>query len=109
MSYNVYLTHRFEKELKRLVKKHPSIKQDFRQLIESLEENPILGFSLGKNCYKIRMAISSKGKGKSGGSRIISYVYFENEVVYLLTIYDKNEKADLKTNELKEMIESLDL
>jgi len=71
------------------------------------------------------MAIGSKGKGKSGGARVITYLYIESDssvntdkyktthertgTVYLLTIYDKNEKSDLKPNELKDMIESLDL
>jgi mRNA-degrading endonuclease RelE of RelBE toxin-antitoxin system len=64
---------------------------------------------LGNNCCKIRLAIASKRKGKSGGARVITYIYIETKVVYLLTIYDKGEKADLKQNELKEMIESLDL
>ena len=64
---------------------------------------------MGNNGYKIRLAIASKRRGKSGGDRVITYIYIETKVVYLLTIYDKGEKADLKQNELKEMIESLDL
>jgi len=64
-------------------------------------------FFLGNDCYKIRIAISSKGKGKSGGATAISYVYIESNAIYLLTIYDKSEKEDLKTNELKEMVVGL--
>ena len=55
------------------------------------------------------MAIASKGKGKSGGARVITYAYIQTETVYLLTLYDKSEKPDLKPNELKEMIDSLAL
>jgi len=55
------------------------------------------------------LAIYSKGKGKSGGARVVTHLYMVTETVYLLTIYDKGEKADLKPNELKEMIESLEL
>jgi hypothetical protein len=51
--------------------------------------------------------IDKKGKGKSGGARVITYVYIQTETIYLLTIYDKSEKADLKPNELKEIIENL--
>jgi mRNA-degrading endonuclease RelE of RelBE toxin-antitoxin system len=51
-----------------------------------------------------RMAIASKGKGKRGGARVITYVYVLTETIYLLTIYDKSEKADVRENELKEMI-----
>jgi mRNA-degrading endonuclease RelE of RelBE toxin-antitoxin system len=55
------------------------------------------------------LAIGSKGKGKSGGARVITYLYIETKTVYLLTIYDKSEKADLKANELNDIIESLEL
>ena len=104
MSYKILLTNRFEKELKRLVKKFPSLKEECALLINDLDTNPTSGTFLGNDCYKIRIAISSKGKGKSGGARAISYVYVESNTIYLLTIYDKSEKEDLKTNELKEMV-----
>jgi mRNA-degrading endonuclease RelE of RelBE toxin-antitoxin system len=109
MSYSIIPTHRFEKELKRLSKKFPSLKKEFARLIAEIADNPETGTSLGNNCYKIRLAIASKGKGKSGGARVITYLYVETDSVYLLTIYDKGEKADLKIGELKEMIDSLDL
>lgn len=109
MSYNIFITHRFEKELKRLSKKFHSVKNEFNDLIAEIIENPEIGTSLGNNCYKIRLAISSKGKGKSGGARVITYLYVVTETVYLLTIYDKSEKANLKSNELKEIIDSLEL
>lgn len=107
MSYSIFPTHHFEKELKRLVKKFPSLKNEFAQLITDISANPETGTFIGNNCYKIRLAIGSKGKGKSGGARVITYLYFERKIVYLLSIYDKGEKASLKPNELKEMIESL--
>lgn len=109
MSYSILPTHRFEKELKRLVKKFPSLKVEYKELIYEITQNPEAGTFIGNNCYKIRVAIQSKGKGKSGGARAITYLYIETETVYLLTIYDKGEKADLKPNELKMMIESLGL
>lgn len=108
MSYNVFPTHRFEKELKRLAKKFPSLKNEFAELITEILENPESGTFIGNNCYKIRLSIASKGKGKSGGARVITYLYIETESVYLLTIYDKGEKSDLKPNELKMMIDSIE-
>jgi mRNA-degrading endonuclease RelE of RelBE toxin-antitoxin system len=63
MSYKVKFIPKFEKELKRLAKKYPSLKSDFSHLLQSLKETPTQGISLGNECYKIRMAISSKGKG----------------------------------------------
>lgn len=109
MSYSIIATHRFEKELKRLARKFPSLKNEFAQLIADITTDPEAGTFIGNNCYKIRLAINSKGKGKSGGARVITYLYVVTEAVYLLTIYDKGEKADLKPNELKEMINSLEL
>lgn len=109
MSYKIILTQRFEKELKRLAKKFPSLKNEFAELINEISENPESGTFLGNNCYKIRLAIGSKGKGKRGGARVITYLYIETETVYLLTIYDKAEKEDLKPNELKDIIDSLEL
>ncbi|MDI9364943.1 MAG: type II toxin-antitoxin system RelE/ParE family toxin [Flavobacterium sp.] len=109
MSYSIISTHRFEKELKRLVKKFPSLKNEFAELIADIIENPESGSFIGNNCYKIRLAIGSKAKGKSGGARVITYLYIETETVYLLSIYDKSEKADLKPNELKDMVYSLEL
>ena len=109
MNYSIIATRRFEKELKRLAKKFPSLKNEFAQLIADISENPITGTFIGNNCYKIRLAVGSKGKGKSGGARVITYLYIETETVYLLTIYDKNEKSDLKPNELKGMVDRLEL
>jgi mRNA-degrading endonuclease RelE of RelBE toxin-antitoxin system len=109
MSYSILPTHRFEKELKRLVKKFPSLKVEYKELIDEITQNPEAGTFISNNCYKIRIAIESKGKGKSGGARAITYLYVQTETVYLLTIYDKGEKENLKPSELKIMIESLGL
>ncbi len=109
MSFKLLITHRFEKELKRLVKKFPSLKFEFADLVNTLTTNETEGAYIGNNCYKIRLSIQSKGKGKSGGARVITYHYLGDKTIYLLTIYDKSEKSNLKRNELKEMLESLDL
>ena len=74
MSFNLLTTSKFDKELKRLAKKYPSLKKEFSTLIFSLKENPTQGTSIGNNCYKIRLAIASKRKGKSGGARVITNI-----------------------------------
>ena len=109
MSFSILPTHRFEKELKRLAKKFPSLKNEFAHFIDAILKNPEMGTFIGKDCYKIRLAIASKNKGKSGGARLITYLYIKTETVYLLTIYDKSEKENLKSDELENMIDSLDL
>jgi len=72
MSYNVIAIAPFDRQLKQLAKKYPSLKKEYSDLIDSLELNPRTGTPLGKNCYKIRLSIASKGKGKSGGARVIT-------------------------------------
>lgn len=74
MNFDIIATQPFERKLKRLAKKHKSLKADLTKIFEELSINPYSGTSLGKDCYKIRVAISSKGKGKSGGARMITYV-----------------------------------
>jgi mRNA-degrading endonuclease RelE of RelBE toxin-antitoxin system len=101
MSYNVLYTENFRKEAKRLAKKYISLKTDIEALIENLEQDPTQGKSLGKDCYKIRMAIASKGKGKSGGARVVTCVLIADTEVHLLTIYDKSEKEDISDKEFK--------
>ena len=101
MNYNVFYTENFRKDAKRLAKKHSSLKRDIEILIGSLEKDPVQGKPLGKDCFKIRMAISSKRKGKSGGARVITCVLIEDTEVYLLAIYDKSEKEDIPDKELK--------
>ncbi len=100
MSYNIEIIDPFDKQLKKLSKKYHSIKQDIIWLSEQLEANPLMGTAIGKNCYKVRMSITSKGKGKSGGARVITYVQIIKETVYLLSIYDKSEIENLTDDEV---------
>lgn len=107
MSYKIIAVPTFKKALKKLVKKYPSLKTELAVLFETLEENPIQGTSLGKNCYKIRLAISAKGRGKSGGARIITNIIITDKTVYLLSIYDKANKENLTDKELIELLEEV--
>ena len=100
MSYKGLSLPPFDKQLKRLAKKYPSLKKDFSGLLQSLEINPNLGTSIGRNCYKIRVSIASKGKGKSGGARVVTNFIIAEATVYLLSIYDKSEKESLTDSEL---------
>ena len=106
--YNVRPARNFERDAKALLKKYASLRQELATLGEELQENPTLGTPLGQDCYKIRLAIKSKGKGKSGGSRIITYVVTDNQEVILLTIYDKQVKDNISEKELKELLDELE-
>ncbi|WP_061226928.1 type II toxin-antitoxin system RelE/ParE family toxin [Leptospira interrogans] len=107
MSFNILRSLQFEKELKRLVKKYPSLKKEYKDLISSLENKPTQGTPIGQNCYKIRIPIASKGKGKSGGARVITCVFLIEEVVYLVSIYDKSEKENISDKDLEKIIKSI--
>ena len=98
----------FVKRLKELSKKYISIKNDFSSLLKELEENPASGTSLGKGCYKVRLAIKSKNRGKSGGARIITHVKIESDTVYFLTIYDKADQDSLPDGELKTFLKYIE-
>ncbi|HEX7902591.1 MAG TPA: type II toxin-antitoxin system RelE/ParE family toxin [Chitinophagaceae bacterium] len=107
MSFNIIPTPPFQKELKQLAKKYPSLKNDMAVLAGKLQEDPQMGAALGNNCYKIRMAISSKGKGKSGGARLITFVQVTKTTIFLLSIYDKADAANISDKELTERLKHL--
>lgn len=107
MSYNVIPTNKFIKEAKRLIRKYPSLKAELVELNKTLAENPSIGTPLGNDAYKIRIAIKSKAKGKSGGARVITYLVTEDKEVYLLTIYDKAELSSIDDKSLKKIIQSI--
>jgi mRNA-degrading endonuclease RelE of RelBE toxin-antitoxin system len=107
MSYSVIPIEKFRKEAKRLLKKYPSLKKELSDLNTILMANPAIGAPLGKNAYKIRIAIKSKGTGKSGGARVITYIIAENEEIYLLTIYDKAEFDTIEDNILRKIIKNI--
>jgi len=106
MPYNVIAVPPFIRELKRLARKFPSLKGEYQELVKELKENPEKGTPLGNNLYKIRLAIASKGKGKSGGARVITYLKTEQNNVYLLSIYDKGERDTISDNEITNILNS---
>ena len=107
MSYSVIPIDRFKREAKRLIKKYPSLKSELSDLTSILSKDPTTGKSLGNNTFKIRLAIKSKGKGKSGGARVITYLVTEAKEIFLLTIYDKAELDSIDDNALKKIIKEL--
>ena len=80
---------------------------DLALVIDKLTINPTMGTPIGKDCYKIRIAISSKGKGKSGGARMITFVRIVKQTVFLMDIYDKSEQVTISDKELQLLIDIL--
>ncbi len=106
---NIVTPRFFEQQLKRLSKKFPSLKNEFRGLIESIQANPTQGVFIGRNCYKIRLSIASKGRGKSGGGRVITCFQVVEDTVYLLAIYDKSEQEYISDDALDKILKALGL
>ena len=107
MAIKISFSSFFDSRVKKFVKKFPSLADELREFLESLQENPLIGQSLGAGLYKIRLASNSKGKGKSGGFRIINYIVTENKEdidITILTIYDKSEDSTMKKNILVKMV-----
>ena len=104
MVYSVKSISVFERQAKRLIKKYASLKKELLELVQKLKEDPEQGTAIGKSCFKVRIAVASKGKGKSGGARVITNFVVTDATVYLLSIYDKSEKENLSDSELEELL-----
>ena len=104
MNYKIELTDNFKKEAKKLIKKYASLRAEIAALGKELAETPKLGTPLGNNIYKIRLAIAGKGKGKSGGARVISFVKIIDKTVFLLSIYNKGDKDTISNKEVEELL-----
>ena len=113
MTVAISLLDEFERNFKRLAKKYHSLREDFVAFKQSLEENPMQGDDLGGNVRKVRMAISSKGKGKSGGARIITFnVKVEKDDtinITLMSIYDKNEIQNVSDEYIKWLVGQIEI
>ena len=110
MEVKIQVGNEFKRQFKRLAKKYHSLRDDFDEWKKEILKNPFVGDDLGCGVRKIRMAIESKGKGKSGGARILTLnvkVSEDGMNVILLTIYDKGEISNVKDDFIKYLIETL--
>ncbi|MBQ8889877.1 MAG: type II toxin-antitoxin system RelE/ParE family toxin [Bacteroidaceae bacterium] len=107
MCCRISYTPDFARQLKRLGKRYKSIKEDYARLLDELRSTPNMGVDLGHHLRKVRMSIASKGKGKSGGARVITYTLILAETdteIKLLTIYDKSDRESLTDKELLDLL-----
>jgi hypothetical protein len=105
---NIIPTNHFKRQFKPLVKKYRSLRSEIAVLGESLMENPNQGVALVRGAFKIRLAIASKNKGKSGGARVITCLRVDPDTVYLIDIYDKSEQDAISDKELNDLIDEID-
>jgi mRNA-degrading endonuclease RelE of RelBE toxin-antitoxin system len=95
----------FERALKKLSKKYPSLKSDYLAFLSELEQNPLMGDEIFPNCRKARIAIKSKDKGKSDGGRIIFYFEIIKDRIILLFVYDKSEMENVQTAFIEQILQ----
>lgn len=107
MPFDIIPLQSFLSDLKHLAKKYPSVKSDIDDVVAELKQDPKIGEPLGKDCYKIRLQIKSKGKGKSGGGRLITCVKILHSKVYLLAVFDKSEFENISQTELKQRLKEI--
>lgn len=112
MTVTIGYLDEFKRGAKALRKKYPSFESDYEDFLKELEENPFGGESLGQHTYKHRMAIASKGKGKSGGSRVLTYniqQQSEDEVkITLMTIYDKGDISNVSDSYIRSLVQQIE-
>ena len=120
MKVTISTIDEFKRQARRLSKKYKSLINDLRSFQKELKDNPFQGIDLGGGVRKIRMAISSKGKGKSGGARVLTLNVLVGDIggrtepddtkgdeeidVTLLTIYDKNEIDNVSDEYIKWLV-----
>ena len=112
MTYDFRPSPDFERQAKKLAKHYPSFKKDLLLLLESLKADPWQGVDLGNGIRKVRMTITSKGRGKSGGARVITMnvnIDVEKMIIALLYIYDKAEMENVSDQFLQQIIKEMDV
>ena len=112
MSFEIQTTSYFDTEAKRLAKRHRSFTRDLQDFRDSIMKNPYQGTEMSPGIRKIRLTIDSKGRGNSGGARVITFTYLVNEkdgVVILLLLYDKADASSIKMNVVRKIIKDLGL
>lgn len=107
MSYVISRHREFDISIKRLLKRYHSLSDDYEDFITSLQKNPLQGAELYPGIRKIRMPITSKGRGKSGSARVITandIIVAEHEGrIALLTIYYKQDAATVNVKVIRQM------
>lgn len=106
MSFDIRYSDTFKRSAKALAKKYPSLKQDLADFIIELADNPETGTPLGHNMYKVRLKVTSKGKGKSGGARVITCVVYKRSQILLADIYDKSDYSSVDEDKILKNLRS---
>ena len=110
MNFKIQTTSYFDTEAKRLGKRYRSLVDDLKSVRDSITEDPFQGTEIMPGIRKVRMSIETKGRGKSGGARVITFTYLVSEEsgnVILLLLYDKADASSVKSNVVKKIVKDL--
>ncbi len=110
MNFDIITSDYFKAEAKRLGKRYRSFVDDYDAFVKAIRKNPYQGTEFMPGVRKVRIAIESKDRGKSGGARVITFTYAVSEsngIVYLLIIYDKEDASSVKKNVIKTILKDL--
>lgn len=82
----------------------------YRELQSELSLNPEAGDLMpGTGGFrKLRWADMRRGKGRSGGLRIIYYFFSSDQQIWLMTVYGKDEAIDLTATQKKALKAAVD-
>ncbi len=109
MPFKIYFDAEFEREVKRLEKRFPQIREDIRDLLNDLQEGALGGDRIsGVNIvvYKVRLKNRSAQRGKSGGFRAI-YAVVGGDTLVFFHIYSKTDKTDIGLAEIRRRLRHL--
>ena len=104
----VRMSEDFRASYKQLKKRHKSLDDDFQRLLSSLLQDPLQGVELAGGARKIRLAITSKGRGKSGGARVIIRVRIIEDELQLLYFYDKADIGNISDVYLRDLLKRME-
>ena len=110
MSCKIKTINVFDRQAHKLAKHYASFRDDLKEFIKELRDNPEMGTDLGSGVRKVRMSITSKGKGKSGGARVITYttdvlIHSYEGTIFLLSVYDKSSQSTISDKEIRRLIQ----
>ena len=110
MNFAIQTTSYFDAEAKRLGKRYRSFVDDLKSFRDNITKDPFQGTEILPGIRKVRMCIDTKGRGKSGGARVITFTYLVSEEsgnVILLLLYDKADASNVKSNVVKKIVKDL--
>ncbi len=103
----IKISGEFKIAYKRLKKRHRSLEADFESLLLSLQVDPYQGVEIIEGLRKVRMNVTSKGRGKSGGARVIIRLRIVDDELQLIYIYDKADFENVSDSYLRDILKRM--